>query len=278
MKRFASKIKAIETKYNGYKFRSRLEARYAVFFDSLGIQYYYEHEGYSLEGIAYLPDFYLPQHNCFIEIKGQGPTEDEYEKAQLLAIYTGKPIYIFAGNIAKPEEAGDCWSFSYYPPSLWKYPAGEVVGCEQTSEIFVSPEILGLLQRAENLNMSIGINADGNIEFTSLKEAWDMEELPYLIQRAKEQQRFLQTFQLTIEKREDEICQALQSEEGWIREVFDGGEDEGERWHECSFCGKLAISNRSHHSQLCKHQQSHEQIDDSPRLLAAYEAARQARF
>ena len=30
-------IKAIETEYNGYKFRSRLEARWAVFFDALGV-------------------------------------------------------------------------------------------------------------------------------------------------------------------------------------------------------------------------------------------------
>ena len=31
-------IKAIETIYNGYKFRSRLEARWAVFFDEAGIE------------------------------------------------------------------------------------------------------------------------------------------------------------------------------------------------------------------------------------------------
>ena len=32
-------IKPIETVYNGYRFRSRLEARWAVFFDALGITY-----------------------------------------------------------------------------------------------------------------------------------------------------------------------------------------------------------------------------------------------
>lgn len=31
-------IKPIETHYNGYRFRSRLEARWAVFFDALGIK------------------------------------------------------------------------------------------------------------------------------------------------------------------------------------------------------------------------------------------------
>ena len=51
-------MKPIETIYKGYKFRSRLEARWAVFFDQLGLQWDYEPEGYDLgDGIFYLPDF-----------------------------------------------------------------------------------------------------------------------------------------------------------------------------------------------------------------------------
>ena len=54
-------MKAIDTIYNGYKFRSRLEARWAVFFDAAGIKYEYEPEGFDLGGgCLYLPDFYLP--------------------------------------------------------------------------------------------------------------------------------------------------------------------------------------------------------------------------
>lgn len=53
-------IKPIETTYNGYRFRSRLEARWAVFFDTLGIRYEYEPEGFEMSnGIKYLPDFCL---------------------------------------------------------------------------------------------------------------------------------------------------------------------------------------------------------------------------
>lgn len=53
-----SEIKAIETIYNGYRFRSRLEARWAVFFDALGVKYEYEPEGFELpSGKRYLPDF-----------------------------------------------------------------------------------------------------------------------------------------------------------------------------------------------------------------------------
>jgi hypothetical protein len=48
-------VKPIETRYNGYRFRSRLEARWAVFFDELRLKYEYELEGFSLpSGAAYL--------------------------------------------------------------------------------------------------------------------------------------------------------------------------------------------------------------------------------
>ena len=51
-------IKPIETEYNGYRFRSRLEARWAVLFDALGVKYEYEPEGFELpSGKKYLPDF-----------------------------------------------------------------------------------------------------------------------------------------------------------------------------------------------------------------------------
>lgn len=53
-------MKAIETSYKGYRFRSRLEARWAVFFDSLGVKWEYEPEGFDLrDGVRYLPDFRL---------------------------------------------------------------------------------------------------------------------------------------------------------------------------------------------------------------------------
>lgn len=66
-----AEIKAIETVYKGYRFRSRLEARWAVFFDSVGIKYIYEPEGFLFQdGTKYLPDFYLPESRQFFEVKG----------------------------------------------------------------------------------------------------------------------------------------------------------------------------------------------------------------
>jgi len=76
-------IKAIETVYNGYRFRSRLEARWAVFFDELSIGWEYEPQGFNLGKLGYyLPDFLLPDIRYVIEIKGIEPTLDEYRKLE----------------------------------------------------------------------------------------------------------------------------------------------------------------------------------------------------
>jgi hypothetical protein len=72
-------IKAIETLYKGFRFRSRLEARWAVFFDVLGLRWDYEPQGFETTFGRYLPDFFLhceegterrPGSGRWIEIKG----------------------------------------------------------------------------------------------------------------------------------------------------------------------------------------------------------------
>jgi len=73
-------IKAIETKHKGYRFRSRLEARWAVFFDALELEWEYEKEGYETTNGKYLPDFYFPTLDCFAEVKPKEFTVTEYKK------------------------------------------------------------------------------------------------------------------------------------------------------------------------------------------------------
>lgn len=91
-----AEIKPIETFYNGYRFRSRLEARWAVFFDALGVEYEYEPEGFVLpSGKHYLPDFrvkcYGKRGDCtdkpfdlWIEVKGK-MTQEDADKIQEFA-------------------------------------------------------------------------------------------------------------------------------------------------------------------------------------------------
>lgn len=74
---------AIDTIYNGFKFRSRLEARWAIYFDLIGLEYEYEPDGIDIDGIPYLPDFYIPKHNTFAEIKMIGALVYDYDSKLL---------------------------------------------------------------------------------------------------------------------------------------------------------------------------------------------------
>jgi hypothetical protein len=69
-------IKAIQTRHDGYYFRSRLEARWAVFFNEMKIPYKYEIEGFNVGNKRYLPDFFLPLSKTWVEVKGDLSTLD----------------------------------------------------------------------------------------------------------------------------------------------------------------------------------------------------------
>jgi nucleoside 2-deoxyribosyltransferase len=96
-------LQAIETNYRGYRFRSRTEARWAVFLDAAGIAWQYEAEGYKVNGQYYLPDFWLPQEKAFLEVK---PTKEAAEQSaplmRALIAASGCPGY-FAVGLPAPE-------------------------------------------------------------------------------------------------------------------------------------------------------------------------------
>ncbi len=67
---------SVSTRWNGHQFRSRREARWAIFLDAAGIRWKYEPRVITvsgrMRGIVYrwLPDFWLPQYGQFCEVKG----------------------------------------------------------------------------------------------------------------------------------------------------------------------------------------------------------------
>lgn len=70
-------LRPIETEFKGYRFRSRTEARWAIFFEQLpGIDWSYEVQGFKLpNGEYYLPDFLVttPQgRQIWYEVKAEG--------------------------------------------------------------------------------------------------------------------------------------------------------------------------------------------------------------
>jgi hypothetical protein len=99
-------IKAIETFYGGYRFRSRLEARWSVFFDECGLDWQYEPQGFEItlihKKIKYLPDFWL-ECGQWAEVKGfldLSAMLRLYEIAGALTGCGGNDLVIF-GNIPK---------------------------------------------------------------------------------------------------------------------------------------------------------------------------------
>lgn len=108
------KIKSKETIYGEFIFRSVLEARWAVFFDSLGIDYTYEPYCFEVETsgreVKYMPDFFLPNFELFIEIKPNKPVEIENIKAAAWSKYNGDTIILFNLNVPI-ESYENGWKF-----------------------------------------------------------------------------------------------------------------------------------------------------------------------
>jgi len=97
-----------QTHYDGHHFRSLQEARFACFFNELEIDYTYEPDTYEFpltetspllpthpsNSVKYIPDFYLPTYDTFIEVKGKYPLPIECFKAWALSKQTNKQVII----------------------------------------------------------------------------------------------------------------------------------------------------------------------------------------
>lgn len=103
-------IRPIQTPYKGYLFRSRLEARWAVYFDSLKIDWEYEPEGFQLpNGEWYLPDFWIPTiphggytvAGLWVEIKPRPLNKKEIENLEALTKSSGHHGFALIGTPGK---------------------------------------------------------------------------------------------------------------------------------------------------------------------------------
>lgn len=120
---------AIPSKFNGIKFRSRLEARWAAFFQTMRAPWQYEPEGFRFfPGEMYLPDFLLPQANCWVEIKPSAPSTREKELCRMLCAATARRVILAYGSFGYwlPERSiKQPMSALCFDPSM--DPDGEVV-------------------------------------------------------------------------------------------------------------------------------------------------------
>lgn len=98
-------MKAIQTGFRNELFKSRLEAKWAVFFYCLGIEYVYEPEGFTNGRDKYLPDFYLPkvksthhdEGSVYLEIKPRSYAKTEVTNGNASKWFT-KPLVLCVGS------------------------------------------------------------------------------------------------------------------------------------------------------------------------------------
>jgi hypothetical protein len=279
-------FKAIETRYHGYKFRSRLEARWAVFLDELQVDYRYEPQGYVLEETPYLPDFYLPQLSCFLEIKGKRPTDEEMEKSRLLALYAGKDVFILFGDVWLPNEPSSYTAYRYTSPKIYAYPMDKQLGEEMVYEVEAPKHIKMLLQKLLDHNIRMEVQ-DGLVILQATQafhnQAYNVQS--YLNSLQNQEHIVLQLAPL-LEKYNLEILQVLTPEIGWRHEVHSQSLSWDLAWAECSLCGNLAFipntrdvdCEESFRWHQCSEKGRGIFCYDSPRLIQAYTKAREARF
>lgn len=110
---------AMDIWYDGYHFRSKTEARWAYFFNQIMNEnnWRYEPEMYPVAGKQYLPDFYLPGHKLYIEIKGERPKARAQKYAQVLsektypvAILVGPPYKVLNQDSVVYETGRERWN------------------------------------------------------------------------------------------------------------------------------------------------------------------------
>ena len=107
-------MKPIETRAYGHRFRSRLEAKWAVAFTQAQIEWHYEPEGFDLGDAGfYLPDFWLPQVSMWAEVKAGKPSPEEIKKAEELARQTDWPCLLLIG----PPSSKSYWAI--HPTLYW---------------------------------------------------------------------------------------------------------------------------------------------------------------
>lgn len=168
-------IKAIETRYAGHRFRSRLEARWAVAFDHLGITWEYEPEGFQTSAGMYLPDFRVqPKNvrhfsdpdesqcqdcadapgtsgNVYLEVKGGPLSQYDAERIRAFACDPGEPRWIIAlGPIPTPHQDGPLFleGWGQGQPMSWTLEKGKIAAFAGPYSRFHGPTRSDWMDRA----------------------------------------------------------------------------------------------------------------------------------
>lgn len=278
--------------YNGQTFRNILEARWALFFDELHISYRYETKQYVFEEVPIQPDFFLPRFDSFVKIKEKAyegtlteEEEEELEGIKLLTLYTGKYVYILAGNVWLPGEPDSYDGFIHRAPELYTHLANESLGGESTELVKASIMVKLILQKLDDCYLE-AIGKYEHLELHSKKYIYqhDTDEgIESYREHLLYQHECLEDIGPLIMEHFQELVAAITPKEGYQIELIPAYLGvRGFVWVECSSCGNLEFHiyrkeiNLEHYT--CKHPNKGTYKINTHRLMAAYSAARQGNF
>jgi hypothetical protein len=130
---------SIPTVYKGMQMRSKLETKIALLLDYLKIKWEYEPKTFQLSsGIMYKPDFYLPEHKQWIEVKGViGNNNLEISKTfvkdtkQEIILISSREIYYF--------EYLNNWKECNWESSVWMQIGMQIGKCSKCKTYFFTP-------------------------------------------------------------------------------------------------------------------------------------------
>ncbi len=153
---------AVETYYAGCRFRSRLEARWAVIFDVWDLKWDYEPERYRLGKSSYLPDFKVyglctRGDYVWFEVKGAKPADSYWDMIAAFAHEDpGNAIYVNFGEIPRPDQLDvggfackeDCCYDSMWTPT----------DCQHRFTVCATCHALGIEFEARSARLPCGCN------------------------------------------------------------------------------------------------------------------------
>ena len=239
--------------FDGCLFRSTREAQWAIFFNTLDIPYQYREKGIIIKGEWYIPAFWLPQQDCFIEIY-----EDQREKAKEIVLQTNKAVYFSTREIGLSG-----WMDKEYPPSLWTYSLYD--DPNHTKIKGLSQDAMIILQRLKDID--IELRSDGyRIYVAPYEGSVSTPGIPVSRYREiiQKQMACLPSLMPALKSVENELIVALHVPGGYP--CFSEQDcSEGYRWAECSKCHDVLIVPPGDRIDECGGSLGF----DSPRLIAA---------
>lgn len=108
--------------YNGTKYRSKTEARWAIYFDRLGIRAVHEARTFDLsDHVLYTPDFYLVDLDVWVEVKPEASNirnAERWKVDQLASTLSHGRVWLTYGQPNRFDQLATCDGCAIFNASL----------------------------------------------------------------------------------------------------------------------------------------------------------------